>query len=138
MVIKAADIGHSAVCWPQHEQWSLRVAAEFFAQGEHEKALGMPMSPLCDKAEAPNIGSSQKGFLEFVCMPLFEVLAKLEEDLEEKQVLRENPLAEMAGNCASWKDYEGGSALEKISGVAAKYGVTIPLFGMPLGEPSAD
>merc|ERR1712093_834823 len=80
MCIKAGDIGHSALPWELHEQWSERVTREFWEQGDEERSLGLAISALCDKESVGDIGKSQKGFLEFVCLPLFEELSKFEVD----------------------------------------------------------
>merc|ERR1719413_60286 len=62
MCMKAADIGHSSLPWDLHRRWSIRVSQEFFQQGD--------------------VGKSQKGFLQFVCLPLFEALATSESLVE--------------------------------------------------------
>merc|ERR1712012_502250 len=59
-------------------RWSLRVTQEFFDQGEEERRLGLPVSALCDRKSLPDLGKSQRGFLEFVCLPLFEELVSFE------------------------------------------------------------
>merc|ERR1712232_1258158 len=78
MCMKAGDIGHSALPWDLHTLWSMRVTQEFLEQGNEERELGLPVSPLCDMKSLEELGSSQKGFLEFVCTPLFEELMHLE------------------------------------------------------------
>merc|ERR1712196_274999 len=49
MCIKAGDIGHSALPWELHENWSERVTREFWQQGDEERSLNLPISALCDK-----------------------------------------------------------------------------------------
>jgi len=78
MCMKAGDIGHAALPWGLHEAWSVRVTQEFFLQGDEERSLGMTVSALCDRQSPGDIGKSQKGFLEFVCLPLFEELARFQ------------------------------------------------------------
>jgi len=78
MCIKAGDIGHSALPWDLHERWSICCVQEFYEQGDEERSLGLPVSPLCDRSAVGDVGKSQKGFIEFVCLPLFEVLADQE------------------------------------------------------------
>jgi len=90
MCIKAADIGHSALEWRLHTLWSERVSMEFFEQGDEERALGLPVSALCDRLKMGDLGKAQKGFLEFVCMPLFQELGNLEVPLEEMQCVPES------------------------------------------------
>ena len=44
---------------------------EFYKQGDEERRLGLPISPFMDR-EAPKLAQCQKGFLEFICLPLYE------------------------------------------------------------------
>lgn len=66
LAFKAADLGHATLDWSQHLDWSLRISEEYYQQGEDEKSLGIPMSPLCDRAEHHNYARTQAGFLQFV------------------------------------------------------------------------
>jgi len=91
MCLKAGDIGHSALPWELHTEWSTRVQQEFYDQGDSERSLGLPISALCDRVTAKDIAKSQKGFLEFVCLPLFEVLADHHMECERE---RERQLCE--------------------------------------------
>ncbi|KAJ1605745.1 cGMP phosphodiesterase A4 [Cryptosporidium canis] len=71
--LKAADIGHGTLKWTQHYKWCRSVVEEFFLQGDEEKALSLPISPICDR-ESTDVPKSQVGFLNFVCLPLFQEL----------------------------------------------------------------
>ena len=51
-------------------RWSKRVLEEFFQQGDMEKAQGLPLSPLMDRANTA-LAPSQINFIEFVVAPLF-------------------------------------------------------------------
>lgn len=77
MCIKCADLSHALVDWQQHLDWSLRVVEEFYQQGEHEVALGLKVSPLCDRACHADFAKSQKGFIEFVVQPLLIQMEEL-------------------------------------------------------------
>jgi len=44
---------------------------EFYRQGDEERRLGLQISPFMDR-EQPKLAQCQKGFLEFICLPLFE------------------------------------------------------------------
>ncbi len=70
--IKCADISHSSKDFEQHISWSRRVTEEFFFQGDVEREYDLPVSPLCDKGTV-NVPKNQVGFINFLCMPLFEV-----------------------------------------------------------------
>lgn len=84
MCLKAGDIGHGALPWVLHQQWSVRVTQEFYEQGDQELQLGLPVSALCDRGTVNEIAKSQKGFLEFVCVPLYEVIADFQADRERQ------------------------------------------------------
>eukprot|EP00741_Cyanophora_paradoxa_P022427 tig00021489_g21653.t1 len=72
---QAADIGHAARPLPLHLDWSQRVAAEFYAQGDRERAAGLPVSAFMDRATA-NLPKSQVGFCDFIVLPLLGALAE--------------------------------------------------------------
>lgn len=76
-MFRAADVGHSAKSWELHQEWSMRVVREFHAQGDEELRRGLPVSPLCDR-QGFNLARSQVGFLQFVCLPTWREMARLE------------------------------------------------------------
>lgn len=78
MLFHAADLGHSAKGWNIHLSWSELVCEEFHQQGDEERSRGMPISPLCDR-EGFKMPASQVGFLQYVCMPMWRELQRLEE-----------------------------------------------------------
>jgi hypothetical protein len=53
------------------QKWTGLVMEEFYRQGDEERRLGLPISPFMDR-EAPKLAQCQKGFLEFICLPLYE------------------------------------------------------------------
>ena len=46
------------------------------AQGDRERAMGLPISPMCDR-ENNYPGKSNLGFFDFVVMPMYTTLAKI-------------------------------------------------------------
>uniref|UniRef100_A0A0G4FIS0 PDEase domain-containing protein n=1 Tax=Chromera velia CCMP2878 TaxID=1169474 RepID=A0A0G4FIS0_9ALVE len=78
--LKAADLGHSTKPWAVHFARSLAVTEEFFQQGDQEKALALPISPLCGRegSSAAGLCKSQIGFLNFVCRELYVELSQVE------------------------------------------------------------
>lgn len=70
MCVKMADLGHSIVEWPQHQEWSRRVTEEFYAQGDKEIERGFLVSALCDRSKQNDFAKSQCLFLEYVVTPL--------------------------------------------------------------------
>ena len=74
--IKCADLGHAAKETSLHIHWTHLISLEFFVQGEKEEALGLPISPLCDRRNVV-IPRSQIGFLTVMVKPLFDLWAEL-------------------------------------------------------------
>lgn len=75
--IKFADLGHCLKPWPLHKEWSERVNEEFWRLGDREKAMHVPVSPLCDRTKDHDIPKSQAGFFQFICRPFYTVVAVL-------------------------------------------------------------
>jgi len=79
LCLKLGDLGHGCLPWHLHLEWSSLVCQEFYAQGDDEKKLGLPVSALCDRDEVGNLAKSQKGFLEFVVAPLCQAIVECQE-----------------------------------------------------------
>ena len=60
LVLHCADISHPGKPWTIHHTWTESLMEEFFKQGEKEKELGLPCSPLCDR-ENTLVAESQIG-----------------------------------------------------------------------------
>jgi 3',5'-cyclic-nucleotide phosphodiesterase len=76
-LIKSADISNTSKPFEQARAWGERVMDEFWAQGEMEKKLKLPVGPLNDP-ENTEFNSTQAGFIKFAALDLFELLAKVE------------------------------------------------------------
>merc|ERR1712046_371494 len=99
VAIKCADIGHLTLKWHSHVKWVRRLEAEFFAQGDREKELGMsPISFLMDRNK-PGVSQTQVGFFDFVVLPLFRTFV-------EAFLPCEPLLAGVMGNYQQWKDID--------------------------------
>lgn len=72
-IIHVADISNCAKPYRSSINWSYRVMEEFFRQGDKEKELSLPLSPLCNR-ESTSIAISQSNFIKFVIRPSFEIL----------------------------------------------------------------
>lgn len=53
---------------------------EFFRQGDKEKELGLPFSPLCDRNNTL-VAESQIGFIEFIVEPSMQVCSDMLESV---------------------------------------------------------
>ncbi|KAL8447359.1 hypothetical protein Emed_004463 [Eimeria media] len=78
MCMRAADIGHGIVAWDHHFEWSCRITAEFYLQGDEEQRLKRGVSPLCDRDLHNSMARSQVGFLAHIVKPLFTELNSAE------------------------------------------------------------
>ncbi|KAA0193102.1 Phosphodiesterase [Fasciolopsis buskii] len=76
LIVHCADIGHPAKTWNLHEQWTKVLCEEFFRQGDREKELNLPVSPLCDRNTVV-VPQSQIGFIDFIVEPSFQVLGDM-------------------------------------------------------------
>jgi len=74
-ILHMADISNAAKPTRVAEKWTDRCLEEFFRQGDEEKKLSLPVSPLCDR-DTTSRADSQIGFIKFVVAPAFEILAK--------------------------------------------------------------
>jgi hypothetical protein len=81
ILLKCADIGHSGKKPMIHRTWTMYITKEFFKQGDVERHLKLPVSPLCDR-ETVNIADSQLGFLKVLALPLFQ---QWEDFIESKE-----------------------------------------------------
>jgi hypothetical protein len=75
IMIKCADVSHTSKVLDLHKKWSSLLIEEFFAQGDEEKKLGLPVSMYCDRITT-DISKSQSGFLKNIALPLYLGLYK--------------------------------------------------------------
>jgi len=76
LMLKCGDISNVARPFEIADKWCDVLCEEFFRQGDLEQASGMEYSsPLNDRASL-NKPKSQIGFYSFVCLPLFQVVAR--------------------------------------------------------------
>jgi high affinity cGMP-specific 3',5'-cyclic phosphodiesterase 9 len=76
MIIKCSDISNEVRPADVAEPWVDGLLHEFFSQSDREKAQGLPTAPFMDreKVTKPN---AQVGFINFVLLPLYELLGKV-------------------------------------------------------------
>jgi hypothetical protein len=68
IMLHGCDISNTCKPWNTSKEWSDRVLEEFFAQGDREQALGLSVSPNCDKATTRQAEVSLN-FLDFIVGP---------------------------------------------------------------------
>ncbi|XP_053984430.1 uncharacterized protein LOC128879363 isoform X2 [Hylaeus volcanicus] len=71
IALKCADISNPCRPWDISRKWSYKVCEEFFRQGDYERRLNLPVTPLCDR-HTTSIPKIQVGFIKFVVTPLYE------------------------------------------------------------------
>ncbi|XP_078049154.1 uncharacterized protein LOC144476297 isoform X3 [Augochlora pura] len=71
IALKCADISNPCRPWDISRKWSYKVCEEFFRQGDYERRLNLPVTPLCDR-HTTSIPKIQAGFFKFVVTPLYE------------------------------------------------------------------
>ncbi|KAG2425825.1 hypothetical protein HXX76_013450 [Chlamydomonas incerta] len=74
IALKCADIGHLGESLEVHKKWLSNLEEEFFRQGDRERELGLPISPLFDRSKQ-GVSKSQVGFYDFVALPLVHALS---------------------------------------------------------------
>jgi hypothetical protein len=80
-LLHGADVGNPMKPWAQAHRLAHLCVDEFFAQGDLEKAAGIPVQMLNDRDKV-NRPNSQIGFIEFVIAPFAEAIVHLFPPLE--------------------------------------------------------
>jgi len=96
-VLHMADVSNPARPTAVSAEWTKGVYEEFFLQGDREKEEGLPVSPLCDRAETCPY-DAQVGFMKFVIKPAFALLARVFPAVEDAV------LPHMEDNFDYWKE----------------------------------
>lgn len=107
-LLHAADVSNPCKPFNVCEQWALLVMEEFFTQGDEEKALGLPISPLNDRSRV-QIPQSQVGFINFFIIPLEICKVKLFPRLRNTHAL--DNLKQWSIKAGNEDEYTKGKAL---------------------------
>merc|ERR1719387_365904 len=95
-ILHGSDVGNPMKPWELAHRLAYLCVDEFFAQGDREKAAGIPVQMLNDRDKV-NRPNSQVGFIEFVIAPMCEACVHLFPQL--------NDLADNLGyNISKWSD----------------------------------
>ncbi|ORX62559.1 HD-domain/PDEase-like protein [Hesseltinella vesiculosa] len=97
-IIKCADISNVARPFIQAKRWAELLVEEFACQGDLEKAMGMPVSPVNDRDKVV-LEDSQIGFIRFVAMGLFQQVRETMPDMGFA-------VDQMDSNISQWQVYK--------------------------------
>lgn len=75
-MLKASDISNPTRPLAVYAVWVEGIMKEFFAQGDAERTLGLPISMNCDR-ESVNVNKCQVGFITFLVSPIWKGIAQL-------------------------------------------------------------
>jgi cAMP-specific phosphodiesterase 4 len=81
-VLHSADVSNPCRIWEVTQAWAWAVLDEYFAQGDQEKSLGIPVQFLNDRDKL-NKPNSQIGFIEFMISPFFAAKIRIWPGLHE-------------------------------------------------------
>ncbi|XP_022242190.1 uncharacterized protein LOC106459907 isoform X2 [Limulus polyphemus] len=70
--LKCADLCNPCRPWDISQQWSYQVCKEFYRQGDIERELSLPVTPMCDRTRT-SVARIQVDFFRYVVSPLFEI-----------------------------------------------------------------
>ena len=73
LVVHSADISNPTKKFDIYFKWAKLIVEEFYDQGDKEKKLGLKCS--CDRTKV-NIYKNQLGFIDFIELPFFSLIAK--------------------------------------------------------------
>jgi cAMP-specific phosphodiesterase len=74
LMVKCADVSNVVKPATVARRWALRVTDEFFLQGDAERAMGMEVTPICDRFSISRV-AVQTSFIDYLAAPLFTLLA---------------------------------------------------------------
>lgn len=86
IALKCADLCNPCRPWEISKRWSYQVCQEFYRQGDYERQLNLPVTPLCDRTKT-TVAKIQADFFKFVVTPLFEIWHRFLETSLSQQLL---------------------------------------------------
>lgn len=72
IALKCADLGNPCRPWDLSKRWSEQICAEFYRQGDFERSLDLPVTPICNRYQA-SMAKIQTGQLQYY-IPFFFIL----------------------------------------------------------------
>lgn len=113
MMMTACDVSAITKPWEVQKRTAELVAGEFFEQGDRERNdLHMEPIAMMDRQKKNDLPKMQVGFIDAICLPLYQVLADLLDDLspllhgvtsnrEHWQILADNPCDSLSASSFS-------------------------------------
>ena len=79
MLVKCADLSHTAARWEVHFAWAHRLQEELWRQGDLEKKLQLKHAMSIFDRDLPALGvcSTQAGFFNFIALPMYEAFVAI-------------------------------------------------------------
>lgn len=102
MALHCADISNPVKDLAIYKKWVIVVMTEFYQQGDKERDLDMPISPMFDRNNS-SVSKTQTGFIEFIIKPIYRVWGEFIPNLKETF---DNNLAQ--GKAFDWDGYYTG------------------------------
>jgi GAF domain-containing protein len=97
MLMKVSDISNVARPFEIADKWSDVLCEEFWRQGDMELEQGIPVSSTLNERGTGNKPKGQIGFYTFVCIPLYQAIARIFPELEVN-------LDAVKSNLERWKE----------------------------------
>lgn len=96
VALHAADVSNPSKKWAYYLQWTGRLLDEFYSQGDKERELGMPVTPMLDRTKPIPLPKFQAGFINAIVLPLYLEIHRFSIiDIPE-------PVAQLEANLAEW------------------------------------
>ena len=102
MALHCADISNPVKDISIYKKWVIVVMTEFYQQGDKERELKMPISPMFDRNNS-SVSKTQSGFIEFIIKPIYRIWGEFIPEL--KDTFTDN-LA--VGKAFDWDTYYNG------------------------------
>lgn len=107
LILHCSDISNPFKPYALCAKWADLVVEEFCQQGDAEKALGLEISPMCDRTNI-NLCNMQMGFIEFVVAPLIIAFVNIFPPLHEIGSNMENNFRKWGERRKTEIDKDGG------------------------------
>jgi len=83
LLLKVGDISNVSRPFEIADKWCDILNNEFFRQGDLEKSSGIGLTSPMNDREHPNKPKSQIGFYNFICIPLYQTVARIFPPLQD-------------------------------------------------------